>query len=310
MNTSKTIIHVGLHKTATTFLQLNVWPQVSGYIYLTRPYTQHNHAFNQLQYADDSLYVRDSVISELNQINANRLLISDESFTGKPLYFSYLNRSIIAKRLKDLLPEAEIVLFIRDQKDIILSHYSGYTLMPYGTKKIEDLFYRPHANYTYDDYLKKPQLYQMNSLYYNTNDYFIHLDCFLYSNLVKLYTGLFEKCHIFLYEDFQNNFTESIARLEEILEERIIVKSMKRENVSLSPEEIEKQRIANCIMPISNKYLRKLVQTAIKSTTHARAKDLKTTVNKIVGDYYFQDNQVLKKILPSFAWDKHPSKYT
>ncbi len=306
---NKTIIHIGLHKTATTFLQLNVWPQVSGYTYLTRPYTQHNHAFNQLQYADDSLYDRKLVINELNQINANRLLMSDESFTGKPLYFSYLNRSIIAKRFKDLLPQAEIILFLRDQKDIMLSHYSGYTLSLYGTKNIEDLFYRPLTNYTYDDYLKKPQLYQMSSLYYNTNDYFIHLDCFLYSNLVKLYTGLFEKCHVFLYEDFQNNFTESIARLEEILEERIIVKSMKRENVSLSPEEIEKRRIANCIMPISNKYLRKLVQAAIKLTTHAQAKDLKTEVNKIVGDYYSHDNKVLKEMLPSLGWDKHSNKY-
>jgi hypothetical protein len=235
--------------------------------------------------------------------------MSDESFTGKPLYFSYLNRSIIAKRLKDLLPQAEIILFLRDQKDIILSHYSGYTLGQYGTKNIEDLFYRPYTNYTYDDYLKNPQLYQMSSLYYNTNDYFIHLDCFLYSNLVKLYTGLFDKCHIFLYEDFQNNFTESIARLEEILEERIIVKSMKRENVSLSTEEIEKRRMTNCIMPISNKYLKKLVQMAARLATNAQAKDLKTIVNKIVGDYYSEDNRVLKKILPFLGWDKHPEKY-
>jgi len=307
---SKTIIHVGLHKTATTFLQLNVWPQISGYTYLSRPYTQHNHSFNQLQYADDSLYDKNLVIRELNRIAANRLLISDESFSGKPLYFSYLNRSIIAKRLKDLFPKAEIILFLRDQKDIILSHYSGYTLMPYGIKQIKDLFYRPGPDYTYDDYLDKPHRYQMSSLYYNTNDYFIHLDCFLYTNLVSLYIDLFDKCHVFLYEDFEKDFGESIARLEEIVGEHIGVKSMKRENVSLSPTQIEKRRKANCVPPISNKYLRKLVQVAIRIASNAQDKDLKIIAHEIAGGYYSQDNQALKSMLPSIGWDKHPDKYT
>ena len=120
--------------------------------------------FNQLQYADDSLYKKDLVVKELIQISASRLLISDESFSGKPVYFSYLNRSIIAKRLADIFPNAEIILFLRDQRDIILSHYSSYIKMPYGTKTIEKLFYRPKTNYTHTDYLKAPHRSDMNSL--------------------------------------------------------------------------------------------------------------------------------------------------
>lgn len=306
----KTIIHVGLHKTATTFLQENVWNELSEYTYLSRPYTQHNHAFNQLQYADDSLYKKDLVVKELEQISANQLLISDECFSGKPVYFSYLNRSFIAKRLAELFPNAEIILFLRDQKDIILSHYSSYIKMPYGTKTIENLFYKPKTNYTYTDYLEDPQRYDMNSLYYNTNDYFIHLDCFKYLPLVSLYRNLFDKCHVFLYEDFKNYNEELILRLEEITGEHISIKSSKQKNISLSLKQLESHRKANLASPISNRYLRKLVQAGIKFASNAQNKDLKTLVTEITGQYYSKDNQLLKKVLPDLNWDRYPEKYT
>ncbi len=308
---NKTVIHVGLHKTATTYLQENVWPEIPGYTYLSRPYTQLNHAFNKLQYADDTLYNKDLVIHELEKIAADRLLISDESFSGKPVYFSYLNRSIIAKRLKELFPNAEIILFLRDQRDIIMSHYSSYIRTPYGTKRIEDLFYRPRDDYRYTDYLKSPEKYDLSCLYYNTNDIFIHLDCFMYSNLVGLYSDLFDKCHVFLYEDFLKNNEASISRLERIVEEKIHVKSSRRINVSLSFTEIEKKRKENLIAStITNKYLCKLSQAAVYVTSTVRVRDLKMLVNEIVGEYYSEDNQVLKKLLSHAGWDNHPDKYT
>ena len=307
----KTIIHVGLHKTATTFLQQNVWSKISGYTYLTRPYTQHNHAFNQLQYADDSLYKKDLVAKELEQISASQLLISDESFSGKPIYFSYLNRTIIAKRLADLFPNAEIILFLRDQKDIILSHYSSYIKMPYGTKKMEQFFYRPKTNYTYTDYLENPHRYEMDSLYYNTNDYFIHLDCFKYSPIISLYSSLFEKCHVFLYEDFKDCNKEVILALEQIIGKHIHIESTERKNISLSFKELERFRKINLIPPISNnRYLRRLAQVAMKFDLSTQNKDLKTLAQKIAGTYYSEDNRLLKEILPHLGWNRYPEKYT
>jgi len=109
------ILHVGLHKTASTFFQECVWPQLKTYTQLTRPYTQHNHAFNQLQYADDSLYDKELVIKELDKINAQNLLISDASLTGKPVIFSYINRSLIAKRLKEIFPRMVELYHMLDQ---------------------------------------------------------------------------------------------------------------------------------------------------------------------------------------------------
>jgi len=309
----KVILHAGLQKTASTYLQSSVWPKVPGYTFLSRPYTQHNHAFNQLQYADDTLYKKDLLVKELKQIGANRLILSDENFSGKGEYFSYINRSMTARRLKELFPKAEIVLFLRDQKDLILSYYSSYIKMPYGTKPIEDFYYKPHTNYSYSDYINHPNLYDMSSLYYNTNDYFIHLDCFLYSHLIDLYNEMFDKVHVFLYEDFKRDQLETISRIEEIVGERIQIKSTRKRNVSLSCLELEKLRRQNIVSrAISNRYLRKIAKEIVaKLTTKARDEnDLKKLVHEIVGQHYSEDNSVLKTRLPYLGWDNHPNKYT
>ncbi len=53
---TKAFIHVGLPKTATTFLQEKIFPRLSNTTLISRPYTQQSKAFNQLQYADDCHY--------------------------------------------------------------------------------------------------------------------------------------------------------------------------------------------------------------------------------------------------------------
>jgi hypothetical protein len=306
---NKTILHIGLHKTATTFFQNSVWPHVPGYIYLSRPFTQHNHAFNQMQYADDSLYNKRGVFSQLSGLNKSRLLISDEAFSGKPVFFSYINRSMIARRLKEIFPNAEIILFLRDQKDIILSHYSSYIKMPYGIKSIDKFLLKPENDFILSDYLKNQNYYNSKSLYYNTNDFFIHLDCFFYSPIINLYKSLFEKCHFFLYEDLVSKSESVFSRLEGILEEKIIFKDASAQNVSLSAQELETYRIANRLsLMTSNKSFIKAAQMAIKMLP-IKKKCLKTVIDEYVGNYYHDDNNRLKSISPDLNWENHPSKY-
>jgi len=305
------IIHVGLHKTATTFLQKEVWPQLTSYTYLTRPYTQHNHAFNQLQYADDSLYSKELVAKEIEKIGAGKLLISDESLSGKPIFFSYMNRSMIARRLKELLPSATIVLFIRDQKDIMLSHYSSYIKMPYGVKGIQEFFWKPQENYTYDNYLSNPDAYDLDTLYYNTNDYFIHVDSFLYIPLINLYAELFDKVHIFLYEEFKEDKGLVINRLEEITGQKIKIDSDIKINKSLSYRELEKKRKNNILLAyIKNRYAKKLFKIFFSKMPASSNDDLSVVIAKFIGNYYSEDNKLLKKSYPDLNWDKFPDKYS
>jgi hypothetical protein len=308
------VIHIGLHKTASTYLQEIVWPKFKSYTFLTRPYTQHNYAFNRLQYADDSLYDKSSIIKELREIEVNNLLISDESLSGKPIYFSYLNRSLIAKRLNELFPQAIIILFIRDQKDIILSHYNSYIKSPFGIKRIEELFWKPKRKFEYKDYLYSPKKYDMSTLYYNTNDYYIHFDCFLYSKLIDLYTSLFENVEVFLYEDFVKNPCRVIQRLEKIMGHKIHINSKLfnyRINNSLNYSELEKQRLRNKYYQLyPNSFLMKGVGQLIKIYERlSPSKNLEQNVYNITKDYYSIDNKLVKEKYSELNWKDHPNKY-
>lgn len=91
----KVYIHIGLHKTGSTFLQNKVFPRLKETTYIGRPYTQQSIAFNKLQYADTSLYKEEETIQEINQENENheKILISDEMFSGLP-FNNYINRTL------------------------------------------------------------------------------------------------------------------------------------------------------------------------------------------------------------------------
>lgn len=305
----KTILHIGLHKTATTFLQDCFWPEVSSYTYLSRSFTQFNHAMNRLQYADESLYDESAVREQLAEVPGDRLLISDESLTGKPVYFSYINRSLIANRLHRLFPDGEVILFLRDQRDIIVSHYSSYIKMPYGVKTLRDLFYRPGPSLTYQEYERDRSFHDMSRLYFDSNDYHIHLDCFRYAELVSLYQSLFSKVHVFLYEDFVRDSDAIVRRLGEIIEEDIQPRTSDRQNVSLTARQIEVKRRTNALSGLGNRAIRKSLQAAAKVAPVMKTQDLRKDAEEITAGYYSDNNRRLKTLLPDLDWSLCSDKY-
>ena len=87
----KIVIHVGIPKTASTYLQTTYFPHLKGITYIGRPYTQINKAFNSLQFDDDSFFSLTEFQSEIEHIRKysdenDTILISDELFNGNALY--------------------------------------------------------------------------------------------------------------------------------------------------------------------------------------------------------------------------------
>ncbi len=308
------ILHIGIHKTATTFFQKRIWPNLKTYTLLTRPYTQHNYAFNKLQYADDSLYKKEMMVEEIKNIGAEKLLISDEALSGKVIYFSYLNRSIIARRLKEIFPKSKLIIFIRDQKDILISHYSTYIKNPYGTKRINELFWKPERNFSYDDYISTPGLYDLQTLYFNTNDYFIHLDCFLYAPMLKMYFEIFQDVEVILYEEFKKDKIQVINKIENIIGEKILLDKIninQRENKKLSYRDIEIKRNINRYLKFTkNKTIVKMGKIINKLSVEKNSNaDMQEYIEQYVGNYYTEDNKELKSMLPKINWNKFKNKY-
>lgn len=306
----KKIIHIGLHKTGTTYLQRCVFPYLPGYVCLTRPYTQFNRAFNRLQHADDSCYDESELKTELEAFRGSNLIISDEALSGKQITFSDINKSMIARRLANACPDAEILLLLRDQVDNIASQYSSYVKMG-GYLKMSEFIHIPRGNYTYGDYQKGEGSYpsKTHTPYYDSNKSCIHVDSYKYSNLVELYRSLFSKVHIFLYEDFRKNYDRAFDRMEDVFGCSVSGRIEKKVNVALSSKRLEARRLANHLRSSQNKYVVRALEFAFYSFTVGRNLNYRDETREIVGKYFEEDNALLKKSVPQLNWSDFPNYY-
>lgn len=127
-------IHVGLPKTATTFLQTEIFPQ------LPILYTDHkrsnfeeslrieevHHLHSTSQYAVNETFtarVEEQLQSLFSETERRRLLISDESLVGG-WYINYLSGPNIQQMLSHFFPEATILITIRRQDTFLKSLYA------------------------------------------------------------------------------------------------------------------------------------------------------------------------------------------
>ena len=121
------IIHLGANKTGSTTLQRNLFSQLSDIVYLgedCKNYFLYKNSLDSLVSDDDVYYSSSDLESIFNEVVKD----SDKSI------FLYSNEDILtsrvptqcARRLHNLMPEAEILLVIRNQIDAIQSFYSNH----------------------------------------------------------------------------------------------------------------------------------------------------------------------------------------
>jgi len=271
MKDQKVFIHVGLPKTASTLLQEIVFSALKPMTYISRPYTQENHAFNKLQYADDSFYAAEELRDEINNIIAlepgNKVLISDELLSGAPFY-NFINRGLIAKRLAEILPDAEVILFLRGQKDIIRSLYNQYVKIGWFTDELNSRFISsPGQGFELSDFVKGKRDWNIHNRFINHQS-FMNQCHFLFYELVKLYDDNFSKVHLFLYEDLLTRPGTVLSSLEELFEAQLpetVLQRIKTTNVNpkLSEDEIPTQLVQDRLKLLfpSGKY--KLIRKAL-----------------------------------------------
>ncbi|MBI2280436.1 MAG: hypothetical protein HYU68_07075 [Bacteroidetes bacterium] len=208
-------IHIGMPRTGTTFLQRKVFPNIDGYSYYGIPYTNYNQAFQKMMFMDDSLFDKDEFINEINKLEGDNIILSNENFIGQSLFYHHSNRTKIAQRLHQAMPNATIILYLRNQVDLLKSLY----LISVGWKEhktIDDFVWKKRTNYTVENYQKGRLDYGENEAYYSTFNSYEHLDGYIYNALITLYKNLFPKVEIILYEDFIAHPEKVQQRLEGI----------------------------------------------------------------------------------------------
>lgn len=220
MTNTRVIIHVGLQKTASTFLQEAVFPELDEIAYVGRPYTQENQAFNFLQFADGSLYSDSLLSEEFDRIESDMacgkpIVISDELLSGY-VFYNFLNRSTIAERLSRIVPHAEIVLFFRGQADLITSLHNQYVKLGWFHGHLDASFMHPPGQgFPVKSWMEGRRHWDHTRRFFNHRAKFSP-EHFRYSVIHDLYSGLFWKVHVFLYEDLLDNPAGVLRRLASI----------------------------------------------------------------------------------------------
>lgn len=204
-------IHIGMPRTGTSFLQQKVFPNLTGIDFYGVETCYYSAPWNRMQYADDSLYNAAEFKESIDAIGAESVLFSNELLVGQSAYFNFVNRSLIARRLQAAMPDATIVLVLRGQAEVLKSLYS-IALHGAESRALDD-FVWDGAN---DQHKTHQTTDGAAPAYFNTVGGHEHLDGYLYKPLLDLYTGLFPKVEVLLYEDLLNDPMKIASRFENI----------------------------------------------------------------------------------------------
>lgn len=245
------VLHVGLIKTGTTFLQDRVFPAATGLTFVSRPYTQESPGFNTLQYADPSIYDPSLIAREIDAIRARSdgrpIVISDELLSGYPFY-NYMNRALIAERLAAVLPDAQVAVVLRSQLDLLLSIYNQYVKIGWYHGPLNDDFLSaPGPGATLEGWFDGERRIE-HSRRFIRNRGVCNVEHYRFSRLLDLYDRHFARVHVFLYEDFAASNAAVIDRLSEIVGTDLPsprVDPARPANPRLDDRRLEQVRIAN-----------------------------------------------------------------
>lgn len=199
MGTDCDIVHVGYHKTATTWFQRRLYPLVNNYRYI-QPVAVRNAFLYEHAFVFDPQAVRE----RLGLDGGLPSILCEEELSGNFQTGGHLGAlsKDIAERIYRVLPEARIVIFIRNQLDMIASAYAQYIRR--GGTHGPGRFLFP-ARY-------RKGLQQYNGWKPYTKPLFF-FDHFAYLGLLRHYRALFgdENVHVFAYESFREDASAFLA---------------------------------------------------------------------------------------------------
>jgi len=148
MSDAPLLIHIGYHKTATTWMQRALFVPEFGY----RPLMDHDEVFAMISGVHDLRFdpsVAQGWIAEKSTglEEGAVAVISSEILTGN-MFFGGRESLVLAQRLKAIAPDAKILITIRAQPKILPSVYMQYLLRG-GTLSPKDFFTgKPALGYT------------------------------------------------------------------------------------------------------------------------------------------------------------------
>ncbi len=229
-------IHIGYPKTATRWFQEVYFPNIKNAIAVNR-----NEVYNNI-IAPESFIYNPKKVTEKYKHFTNKIIISNHGFVGTNHNFGlrgYLTKEH-ANRLKQVFPDAVIVLFIRSQLEIIASAYIQYI--------------KCGGNYGISKYIFHKRFQKLNDIAMFS---FSHFE---YHYIIELYEELFGKrnVYVFLYEEYIANRKQFVKQFSEQLEFDLDVNSLNFNEINTGYRKYvcKSAKLLNCFTEknIVNKY--------------------------------------------------------
>lgn len=259
------LIHVGYIKTGSTWLQKHFFPFVQNADYIDRRFI-----FNQLIKSGTMEFCPSEFLNYFDKYLKGKIIISQENIIGG-IYQRPAKRIETAGRIKSVFPDAKIIIFIRNQAEIISSAYSMH-LKCGETSKITD-------------YIFNKKLAGMN----NCENDFVY-DFLKFDIIISMYKNLFgnENVRVFLYEDFLEDNVRFLRAFNEIygLVIDMGLLNFSKENIRLRKRLYKVLRFTNLFTRYDEKFVGKTTIMNIPFWGHYSLRLVKK-INKynIFGDF-------------------------
>ena len=203
------LLHVGVHKTGSTWLQQCVFPQARAVAYAD-PVV--GALVANLLHADDEDFHADAFRALVADVERRgvRLLISHEGLTGAT-WADGISGDRLARRLGDVIPHADVIVLIRNQAEMLLALYAQY-VNEGGTCALADFLAGDHEG---------PRL---------------AADVLDYDRVVSAYRDAFgERVWVVPYERVRDDPMQFTRELDDRYDLGLDEPTLRRVNVSLSP---------------------------------------------------------------------------
>ena len=196
------IVHIGFHKTATSWFQTAVYPRVTSHRLV------HRELVRSIFMDSDAFHFDPADARRRLELDSDLLppLICEEDLSGI-LHIGAASTYIakdVAHRVHATMPDARIVIFVREQVDAAASWYLQY-LKEGGTASAKRYLFP-------DEYLYPGRLMLFKTARFD----FAQLD---YTGLIQAYDELFgrEQVHVLAYEDIKKDSAAVLAQMERSL---------------------------------------------------------------------------------------------
>lgn len=228
---NRPIVHIGYHKTATTWFQKSFYPTVRNFAYVPR------ERVKQAFLSDTPFSFDPEKAREVLQLDAALPpILCEEELSGylhNGGLIGYLSAEM-AHRINAVFPDARIVIFIRSQADMIAATYQQY-IRGGGTHSVRRyLFPKRYLHGAAADPYKIPRFS------------FAHFE---YDRLIAHYDAIFGRENVLVvpYENFRSDMAETLAEMQAQLgfEAELGARAKKRVNQSYGAALIPFARFLN-----------------------------------------------------------------